>query len=74
MKPNVFLNFVKVGKLTSYTLGRTESDHFGLGYIKRKDALGGDTVTVGDNIVGTVVEVPFLARQSPPLPSKSSSS
>lgn len=64
----------KVGKLTSYTLGRKESDHFGLGYIKRKDALGGDTVTVGDNIVGTVVEVPFLAWQSPPLPSKSSSS
>ncbi|KAH9751474.1 putative transferase [Citrus sinensis] len=64
----------KVGKLTSYTLGRKESDHFGLGYIKRKDALGGDTVTVGDNIVGTVVEVPFLARQSPPLLSKSSSS
>ncbi|KAH9685616.1 putative transferase [Citrus sinensis] len=64
----------KVGKLTSYTLGRKESDHFGLGYIKRKDALGGDTVIVGDNIVGTVVEVPFLARQSPPLLSKSSSS
>ncbi|KAL9451468.1 hypothetical protein AB3S75_013100 [Citrus x aurantiifolia] len=64
----------KVGKLTSYTLGTKESDHFGLGYIKRKDALGGDTVTVGDNIVGTVVEVPFLARQSPPLLSKSSSS
>ncbi|KAH7575739.1 hypothetical protein JRO89_XS02G0206100 [Xanthoceras sorbifolium] len=56
----------KVGKLTSYTPGRKESDHFGLGYIKRKAALAGDTVIVGDNIVGTVVEVPFLARQSPP--------
>ncbi|KAK3184865.1 hypothetical protein Dsin_032151 [Dipteronia sinensis] len=62
----------KVGKLTSYTTGRKESDHFGLGYIKRKAALSGDTVVVGDNITGTVVEVPFLARQSPPLKSSSS--
>ncbi|KAL6964379.1 hypothetical protein U1Q18_035434 [Sarracenia purpurea var. burkii] len=62
----------KVGKLTSYTAGRNESEHFGLGYIKRKAASLGDTVIVGDNVVGTVVEVPFLARQRPP--SKSSNS
>ncbi|KAK0588534.1 hypothetical protein LWI29_002201 [Acer saccharum] len=49
----------KVGKLTSYTTGRKESDHFGLGYIKRKAALAGDTVVVGDNITGTVVENTF---------------
>ncbi|XP_031273925.1 putative transferase At1g60990, chloroplastic [Pistacia vera] len=51
----------KVGKLTSYTSGRKESDHFGLGYIKKQVALG-DTVIVGENIVGTVVEVPFLSQ------------
>lgn len=60
----------KVGKLTSYACGRTESEHFGLGYIKRQAASNGNTVIVGDNIAGTVVEVPFLAWQSPP--SKSS--
>lgn len=60
-----------MGKLTSYASGRTESEHFGLGYIKRQAASEGNTVLVGDNIVGTVVEVPFLAGQSPP--SKSSS-
>lgn len=59
----------KVGKLTSYTCGRKESEHFGLGYIKRKAASIGDAVRVGDSVVGTVVEVPFLAPQS--LPSKS---
>ncbi|XP_052192643.1 putative transferase At1g60990, chloroplastic [Diospyros lotus] len=57
----------KVGKLTSYVVGTNETEHFGLGYIKRKAASEGDTVTVGDNVVGTVVEVPFLARQRPPL-------
>ncbi|KAJ0011397.1 hypothetical protein Pint_33139 [Pistacia integerrima] len=56
----------KVGKLTSYTSGRKESDHFGLGYIKKQVALG-DTVIVGENIVGTVVEVPFLSQQHPPM-------
>ncbi|XP_044460935.1 putative transferase At1g60990, chloroplastic [Mangifera indica] len=55
----------KVGKLTSYTSVRKESEHFGLGYIKKVVALG-DTVIVGENIVGTVVEVPFLAQQRPP--------
>ncbi|KAH7835776.1 hypothetical protein Vadar_029754 [Vaccinium darrowii] len=63
----------KVGKLTSYASGTNKSEHFGLGYIKRKAASKGDTVIVGDNVVGTVVEVPFLARQRPP-PSKSSNS
>jgi hypothetical protein len=52
--------------MTSYASGRTESEHFGLGYIKRQAASKGDTVTVGDDITGTVVEVPFLERQIPP--------
>ncbi|XAR49389.1 Aminomethyltransferase [Bertholletia excelsa] len=55
----------KVGILTSYTAGRKESEHFGLGYIKRKAASEGDNVMVGDGTVGTVVEVPFLAQQTP---------
>ncbi|KAL1059552.1 hypothetical protein V6Z11_1Z029700 [Gossypium hirsutum] len=55
-----------VGKLTSYTTGRKECDHFALGYIKRKAASDGDTVIVGEKIIGTVVNVPFLSRQSPP--------
>lgn len=59
------MNYMQVGKLTSYTSVRKESEHFGLGYIKKVVALG-DTVIVGENIVGTVVEVPFLAQQRPP--------
>ncbi|KAK9162278.1 hypothetical protein Syun_003180 [Stephania yunnanensis] len=54
----------KVGKLTSYAQGRKESDHFGLGYIKRQAASAGSVVHIGD-VKGTVVDVPFLARQSP---------
>ncbi|MCI25057.1 dimethylglycine dehydrogenase mitochondrial-like, partial [Trifolium medium] len=46
-----------VGKLTSYASGRNQSEHFGLGYIKRQAASEGDSVIVGDNISGTVVEV-----------------
>ncbi|XP_039038092.1 putative transferase At1g60990, chloroplastic [Hibiscus syriacus] len=61
----------KVGKLTSYTSGRKECDHFALGYIKRKAASDGDTVIVGENIIGTVVNVPFLSRQSPPVKNSS---
>ncbi|XP_058731583.1 putative transferase At1g60990, chloroplastic [Vicia villosa] len=55
----------KVGKLTSYTSGRKQSEHFGLGYIKKQAVSEGDSVIVGDNISGTVVEVPFLSRQRP---------
>ncbi|CAI9103845.1 OLC1v1002417C1 [Oldenlandia corymbosa var. corymbosa] len=55
----------KVGKLTSSTAGKRASVPFGLGYIKRRGASKGDTVIVGGNVVGTVVEVPFLARQRP---------
>ncbi|TYK13394.1 putative transferase [Cucumis melo var. makuwa] len=55
----------RVGKLTSYAPGRKESEHFGLGYIKKKAASIGDTVIVGEDTTGTVVEVPFLARQQP---------
>ncbi|XP_057421819.1 putative transferase At1g60990, chloroplastic [Lotus japonicus] len=62
----------KIGKLTSYTSGRKQSEHFGLGYIKRQAALEGDTVIVGDNISGTVVEVPFLYQQRPPSGSSTS--
>lgn len=60
----------KVGKLTSYTAARRKSEHFGLGYIKRQGACKGDTVTVGDVIVGEVVEVPYLAHQHQPLVNK----
>ncbi|KAL3620854.1 hypothetical protein CASFOL_035766 [Castilleja foliolosa] len=56
----------KVGKLTSYTAGTKTSGPFGLGYIKRKTASEGDSVIVGDSIVGTLVEVPFLGNQYPP--------
>ncbi|XP_040368200.1 putative transferase At1g60990, chloroplastic isoform X2 [Rosa chinensis] len=62
----------KVGKLTSCTSGRKESEYFGLGYIKRQNVSEGDTVMVGDAITGTVVEVPFLAGQRPPSRSSSS--
>ncbi|KAK8364316.1 hypothetical protein E1A91_A03G212400v1 [Gossypium mustelinum] len=62
----ITVNGKKVGKLTSYTTGRKECDHFALGYIKRKAASDGDTVIVGEKIIGTVVDVPFLSRQSPP--------
>lgn len=66
------MNFVQVGKITSYASGRKESEHFGLGYIKRQAASEGDTVIVGDDITGTVVEVPFLAQQCPPSRGSSS--
>lgn len=57
---------MQVGKLTSYASGRKQCEHFGLGYIKKQAASEGDTVIVGDNISGTVVEVPFLSQQRPP--------
>ncbi|KAG8368791.1 hypothetical protein BUALT_Bualt15G0083500 [Buddleja alternifolia] len=56
----------KVGKLTSFTAGTKSSKPFGLGYIKRRTASEGDSVTVGDSVVGTLVEVPFLREQLPP--------
>ncbi|XP_050210006.1 putative transferase At1g60990, chloroplastic [Mercurialis annua] len=62
----------KVGKLTSYTSGRNESRYYGLGYIKKQTVSEGSTVIVGDNIVATVVDPPFLARQRPPSKSASS--
>lgn len=65
---------VQVGKLTSYAPGRRESQHFGLGYIKRKAASEGDTVIIGNSetVTATVVEVPFLSRQQPLSRSSSS--
>lgn len=56
----------QVGKMTSFTTGKRASQPLGLGYIKRKAASEGDCVIVGDDVEGTVVEVPFLARQIPP--------
>lgn len=56
----------KVGKLTSITTGGSVIEPFGLGYIKRKSVTVGGTVNLGANVVGTVVEVPFLAQQRPP--------
>ncbi|KAK6136505.1 hypothetical protein DH2020_029741 [Rehmannia glutinosa] len=56
----------KVGKLTSFTAGTKTSGPFGLGYIKKKGSSEGDSVIVGDSIVGTLVEVPFLRDQLPP--------
>lgn len=57
---------LQVGKLTSYAAGTKTSGPFGLGYIKRRAALEGDSVIVGDSVVGTLVEVPFLKDQLPP--------
>ncbi|KAL0335223.1 UNVERIFIED_CONTAM: putative transferase, chloroplastic [Sesamum radiatum] len=54
------------GKLTSFTAGTKSSGPFGLGYIKRRAASESDSVTVGDSIIGTLVEVPFLREQLPP--------
>lgn len=51
--------------MTSYTGGKGGNEYFGLGYIKRKAASKGDKVVVGDDVIGTVVEVPYLARQQP---------
>lgn len=61
-----FSKFEQVGTITSCTTGMREFNHFGMGYIKRRAASDGDTVTVGDKVVGTVVDVPFLFRHCPP--------
>ncbi|KAF5732130.1 Glycine cleavage T-protein family isoform 1 [Tripterygium wilfordii] len=71
---SIFVDGRKVGKLTSYTSGRKDSEHFGLGYVKKQAATSGDTVVVGDNVMGKVVEVPFLARQCPPSKAQNQSS
>ncbi|KAK4747588.1 hypothetical protein SAY87_014174 [Trapa incisa] len=68
----ITLDGKKVGKLTSCASGRKESEHFGLGYIKRQAASEGSIVVVGDGITGKVVRVPFLANQHPPPPVKKS--
>ncbi|GAB4848137.1 hypothetical protein Ancab_002803 [Ancistrocladus abbreviatus] len=60
----------KVGRLTSYAMGRKETEYVGLGYVKRRAASKGDKVIIGDNIVGTLVDVPYLAQQSMPLKSQ----
>ncbi|VFQ88870.1 unnamed protein product [Cuscuta campestris] len=67
---SISVNGEKVGKLTSVTTGGHVSKPFGLGYIRKRAASEGDIVNVGDGVVGTVVEVPYLGRQRP-LSSKS---
>ncbi|KAK4339919.1 hypothetical protein RND71_041381 [Anisodus tanguticus] len=62
----ILANGKKVGKVTSFTTGKRASQPLALGYIKKKAASEGDTVIIGDDVEGTVVEVPFLAHQIPP--------
>ena len=61
-----------MGKLTSCVPGGNGSQYVGLGYIKRQAASKGDTVIVGETVTGTLVEVPYLARQHPLSNSSSS--
>lgn len=64
---------MQVGKLTSCVPGKMGSQgHVGLGYIKRQAASKGDTVIIGDSVTGTVIEVPYIARQNPPSKSTNS--
>ncbi|PHT41482.1 hypothetical protein CQW23_20336 [Capsicum baccatum] len=60
----ISVNGKKVGKVSS--TGKRASQPLGLGYIKRKAASEGECVIIGDDVEGTVVELPFLARQIPP--------
>lgn len=55
----IFIDDVKVGKLTSYT--HSEGEHFGLGYIRTKAGGVGSQVKVGE-VEGEVVHVPFLTH------------
>ncbi|PHT63710.1 hypothetical protein T459_32396 [Capsicum annuum] len=55
---------IPVGKVSS--TGKRASQPLGLGYNKRKAASEGECVIIGDDVEGTVVELPFLARQIPP--------
>lgn len=49
-------------------MGRKESEYFGLCYIKKSAGVeGGGTVIVGNGVVGTISEVPFLAGQASPV-------
>lgn len=52
----------KVGVLTSYSVGKEDGEHFGLGYVRKQVGLGGQ-VCVGD-VIGTLVHVPFLSYPS----------
>lgn len=63
----IFVDGKRIGKLTSYAVGRKESEHVGLGYIKRKAASKGDKVNIGDDVVGTLIDVPYLTRQPMPV-------
>ncbi|KAF3628994.1 hypothetical protein FXO38_27948 [Capsicum annuum] len=56
--------YILVGKVSS--TGKRASQPLGLGYNKRKAASEGECVIIGDDVEGTVVELPFLARQIPP--------
>ncbi|PON68387.1 YgfZ/GcvT conserved site [Parasponia andersonii] len=68
----VIVDGKKVGKLTSCVPSGNGSQYVGLGYIKKRAASKGNTVIVGETVTGTLVEVPYLARQQP-LSSSSSS-
>ena len=58
----IFIDDIKVGKLTSYT--NSDGEHFGLGYIRTKAGGVGSKVKVG-GFEAEVVDVPFLTH--PPL-------
>lgn len=55
----IFVADEKVGILTSLT--QTDAGTFGLGYIRTKAGGAGLTVQIGE-VIGTLVEVPFLLR------------
>ncbi|XP_043721983.1 putative transferase At1g60990, chloroplastic isoform X2 [Telopea speciosissima] len=60
----ITVNGKKIGKLTSCAAGRKDSEYVGLGYIKKNTVSAGDEVNIGETL-GIVVDVPFLARQTP---------
>eukprot|EP01018_Ginkgo_biloba_P037632 Gb_34109 [translate_table: standard] len=60
----ITVNGSKVGKLTSYAVGRSDFRHVGLGYVRRQVGLPGQEVKIGD-IHGVLVDVPFVSRSLP---------
>lgn len=57
---SIMVDGKKVGVLTSYSLGKKDGDHIGLGYVKRQVSPG-EEVSIGD-VRGTVIHVPFLCH------------
>jgi folate-binding protein YgfZ len=62
----IFLGEEKIGKLTSVT--ETTSGITGLAYLRTKAGGAGLTVTVGEGVTGTIVEIPFATRDRQPEP------